>query len=103
MGTYPPRFHVIFTCTPTAGQSQARIEFRGAVNDLVFDVPLNPPPPPQATPTSPAVNSIGNNYVYLFIHVHVIIQQLLSSTGYGSITSSIDQGTKLGKAIDWST
>ena len=61
-GMYPPRFEVVVTCTPAARQSQARIEFRGAVNDLVFDVPLNPPPPPQATPTSPTPSSIGNSY-----------------------------------------
>ena len=41
-GMYPPRFRVVISCSPNARQSQARIEFRGAVNDLVFDIPLNP-------------------------------------------------------------
>ena len=42
-GMYPPRFRVVISCSPTARQSQARIEFRGATKELVFDVPLNPP------------------------------------------------------------
>ena len=51
-GMYRPRFGVVISCTSTARQSQARIEFRGAVNDLVFDVPLNPLLSPQDMPTS---------------------------------------------------
>ena len=60
-GMYPPKFKVVVTCTPAARQSQARIEFRGAVNDPVLDVSLNPPSPPQATPTSPTYSTIGNS------------------------------------------
>ena len=63
VGVYPPRFRVVITCTPTATQSQASIEFRGAVNDLVFNLSLNPPPPPQNTPQTPSVSSIGNWHV----------------------------------------
>ena len=59
MGTYPPRFSVVISCTATAHLHHARIEFRGAVNELVFDVPLYPPHPPQAAPTSPSRSSIG--------------------------------------------
>ena len=58
-GMYPPRFRVVISCTPTASQSQASIRFRGTVNDLVFDVPLNPPPSPQITATSPSFSSTG--------------------------------------------
>ena len=57
-GIYPPRFRVVISSTPTARQSQARIELRGAVNDLVFDLPLNPQRPPQATPIVPT-NTTG--------------------------------------------
>ena len=39
-GMYPPRFHVEISCSPNARPSQARIEFRGAVDDLVLDVAL---------------------------------------------------------------
>ena len=55
-GMYPPRFCVVIRCTPTARQSQARIEFRGTVNNPVFDIPLDPPP---ASPQSPSVISTG--------------------------------------------
>ena len=68
---YPPRFRVVITCTPTARHSQARIEFRGAVKDLVFDVPLIPPPP-QATPTPPSVSSIGNAWA-IWAYASVLI------------------------------
>ena len=50
---YPPRFCVVIGCTPTAGHSRAKIEFRGAVNDPVFDVLLDP------QPASPSVNTTG--------------------------------------------
>ena len=40
-GMYPPRFHVVVSCTSDARPSQTRVEFRGAVKDVVFDVPLN--------------------------------------------------------------
>ena len=66
MGLYPPRFCVVITCTATARLSHARIEFRGAVDeDLVFDVPLNPPSLPQATLKSPGARSlVGVNCMY---------------------------------------
>jgi hypothetical protein len=57
-GMYPPRFHVVIRCTPTARQNQARIGFRGAEQDLTFGILLNPLPS-QATPTSPTTGSIG--------------------------------------------
>ena len=41
-GMYPPRFCVVISCSPTARQSQARLEFSGATKELLFDVPLNP-------------------------------------------------------------
>ena len=44
-GMYPPRFHVVLSCSPSARQNQTRIEFRGAVSDLVFDVFLTPSVP----------------------------------------------------------
>ena len=56
-GTYPPRFRVVISCIPTARQSQSRIEFKGAINDPMFDVPLNLL---SAIPTSPSVASSGN-------------------------------------------
>ena len=56
-GVYPPRFCVVITCTPTAIQSQARIEFRGAVDNPVFDISLNPLP---MSPLSPRSMSIGS-------------------------------------------
>ena len=71
-GMYPPRFCVVISGTPTARQSQARIEFRGAVNDLVFDVPLNPPPP-QATPASPGISRKSNYFCGPCMHNSVII------------------------------
>ena len=40
-GLYPPRFKVIISCSPTAKPAIARVEFRGAVNDLIFDIPLH--------------------------------------------------------------
>ena len=39
---YPPRFQVVITCSPAAQQSQARIKFKGAHKELVFDIPLQP-------------------------------------------------------------
>lgn len=41
-GMYPPRFHVVLCCTPSATRSQSRIEFKGAVSALVFDLLLTP-------------------------------------------------------------
>ena len=41
-GMYPPRFHVVLSCSPSARESQTRIEFRGATSDLVFDIFLTP-------------------------------------------------------------
>lgn len=40
-GMYPPRFHVVISCSSSARQSQTRIEFKGAT-DLVFDIILTP-------------------------------------------------------------
>ena len=37
---YPPRFRVVISCSPAAQLSQARIKFKGARKDLVFDIPL---------------------------------------------------------------
>ena len=46
---YPPRFCVtIACCSPTARPHLAKIKFTGAVNDLTFDMSLNP------LPTSPS-------------------------------------------------
>lgn len=43
VGAYPPRFRVPILCSSqTAGPHLARIKFKGAVNDLVFDVSLIP-------------------------------------------------------------
>ena len=56
-GMYPPRFHVVLSCSPSARQSQTRIEFRGAVTELVFDVLLTPSAPSNTSlriPTSPS-------------------------------------------------
>ena len=44
-GMYPPRFHVVLSCSPSARESQTRIEFRGATTDLVFDILLTPAVP----------------------------------------------------------
>ena len=41
-GMYPPRFNLVISCTPAAKQSQTRVEFRGALKEIVFDIPLNP-------------------------------------------------------------
>lgn len=43
-GIYPPRFHVEISCSPSARRDQTRISFRGAVNDVVFDILLTPSP-----------------------------------------------------------
>ena len=78
MGTYTPRFCVAISCTPTAHLRHVRIEFRGAVHDLVFDVPLNPPPLPQATPISPSASSIGNSIRHWHMHsVHNSLPQAM--------------------------
>ena len=54
-GMYPPRFHVVLSCSPSARESQTRIEFRGATTDLVFDVFLTPAVPSiRSLPTSPS-------------------------------------------------
>ena len=50
-GMYPPRFIVPIVCpSPTAGPQLARIRFKGAVKDLVFDIPL------VLMPTSPSMS-----------------------------------------------
>ena len=42
-GMYPPRFRVFLRCSsPSAEESLIRIEFRGAVAPLVFDIVLSP-------------------------------------------------------------
>ena len=41
---YPPKFRVVISCSPAVQQSQARIKFKGARRDLVFDIPLTLPP-----------------------------------------------------------
>jgi len=48
---YPPKFRVVISCSPAAQQSQARIEFKGAHKELVFDISLAPPPA-----TEPGIN-----------------------------------------------
>ena len=48
---YPPRFQVEISCSPFARPDQIKVEFRGAVTDLVFDVVLTPTPT-SITPTS---------------------------------------------------
>ena len=48
---YPPRFQVEISCSPSAQPNQIKIEFRGAVTDLVFDILLTPTPA-SITPTS---------------------------------------------------
>ena len=57
-GMYPPRFHVIFRCSPSARENQTRIEFRGAVTNLVYDIFLTPavtsPSLRSSAPTSPS-------------------------------------------------
>ena len=40
-GMYPPRFNLVISCSPTARQSQTRVQFVGAVKKIVFDIPLN--------------------------------------------------------------
>ena len=48
---YPPRFQVEIGCSPSAQPNQIKIEFKGAVTDLVFDILLTPTPA-SITPTS---------------------------------------------------
>ena len=48
-GMYPPRFHVVLSCSPSARASQTRVEIRGAATDVVFDIFLTP----TATPSLP--------------------------------------------------
>ena len=48
---YPPRFRVEISCSPSARPDQIKIEFRGAVTELVFDILLTPTPA-SITPTS---------------------------------------------------
>ena len=43
-GMYPPRFKVIITCSETAKPTQARFQFRGTADDLVFDAYFSPLP-----------------------------------------------------------
>lgn len=49
-GMYPPRFHVVLSCSPYASESQIRIEFRGATTDLMFDIFLTPAVPSIRSP-----------------------------------------------------
>ena len=48
---YPPRFQLEIGCSPSAQPNQIKIEFKGAVTDLVFDILLTPTPA-SITPTS---------------------------------------------------
>ena len=50
-GMYPPRFHIVLSCSPSARPSQTRVEIRGASadTDVVFDIFLTP----SATPLLP--------------------------------------------------
>ena len=59
-GMYPPRFHVVLSCSPSATESQTRIEFRGATTDLVFDVFLTPSV--QSLPMSPSIVAVETLY-----------------------------------------
>ena len=45
IGVYPPRFHAKINCSERAELSQAKFEFIGATQPLVFDVPLRPEKP----------------------------------------------------------
>ena len=54
-GMYPPRFHVVLSCSASARENQTRIEFKGATTDLVFDVFLTPSVPSiRSLPMSPS-------------------------------------------------
>ena len=54
-GMYPPRFHVVLCCPSSARHSQTKIEFRGAVTEMVFDILLTPTvTSPSSVPTSPS-------------------------------------------------
>ena len=48
-GMYPPRFNLMISCTPMAGQSKTRVEFRGARKEILFDILLKPLPLCMAT------------------------------------------------------
>ena len=41
---YPPKFQVVIICSAAAQQSLVKIKIKGARRDLVFDIPLTPPP-----------------------------------------------------------
>ena len=41
---YPPRFRVEISFSPSARPDQIKIEFRGAMTDLIFDIVLTPTP-----------------------------------------------------------
>ena len=62
---YPPRFRVEISCSPSARSDQIKIEFRGAVTDLVFDVILTPTPA-SITPTS-SKKQIHSVYIAYFL------------------------------------
>ena len=47
---YPPRFQIKISCSQFAQPNQIKVEFRGAVTDMVFDILLTPTPAP-ITPT----------------------------------------------------
>ena len=49
---YPPRFQVKISWSPSAQPYQIKIDFRGAVTDLVFDIHLTPAV--SSVPTSPS-------------------------------------------------
>ena len=44
IGTYPPRFNVVISCSPTAKHHMVRFKFTGAERDILFDIPLIPLP-----------------------------------------------------------
>ena len=52
-GIYPPRFNVFISCSPTARQSKARIQFKGSAKEFIFDIPVNPQQSTVLTATPP--------------------------------------------------
>ena len=67
---YPPRFNLVISCTPTSRQSQTRVEFRGAVKEMVFDIPLNPQ---QQSCMATSMCSEIQNVVYMCLHCNTKI------------------------------
>ena len=41
-GMYPPRFHVVLSCSPSARPSHTRVKIKGAATDVVSDIFLTP-------------------------------------------------------------